>query len=107
MPARVSQEEAHRGHRGQARAGIGRGVVEEGRCKHRTCMQMLGLARGLRRCSDVYGNGVVGSVSPARSREQVISRCCGGVPNIQRRSREGEERSTATSSSAVDLPQLR
>jgi hypothetical protein len=68
-------------------------------------MQGLGLARGLRRCADVYGDGVVGSVSPARNREQVRSRCCGGVPNIQRRSREGEERSMATFSLAVDLPE--
>jgi hypothetical protein len=88
-------------------AGIGRGVVEEGRCRRRSCMQRLGMARGFRRCSDVYGNGVVGFVSPVRNREEVRSRCCGGVPSIQRRSREGEEWSTATSSSAVDLPQLR
>jgi hypothetical protein len=73
------------------RAGIGRGEVEVGRCRRRICMQGLALAHGLRRCSDVYGNGVVGSVSPARNREQVRSRCCGGVPNFQRRSREGEE----------------
>jgi hypothetical protein len=88
-------------------AGIGRGVVEEGRCRRRSCMQRLGMARGFRRCSDVYGNGIVGFVSHVRNREQVRSRCCVGVPSIQRRSKEGEERSAATSSSAVDLPQLR
>jgi hypothetical protein len=32
------------------------------------------------------------------------SRCRGGVPCKQRRSRDEEERSTATSSSVVDLP---
>jgi hypothetical protein len=67
-------------------------------------MQELGLAHGLRWCSDVYNNGIIGSVSPARNREQVRSRCYGGVPNIQRRSKDGEEQSTATSSSTVDLP---
>jgi hypothetical protein len=73
---------AHRGHRGQAMAGIGRGVVEEGRCRRRSCMQRLGMARGFRRCSDVYGNGVVGFISPVRNREQVRSRCCSGVPSF-------------------------
>jgi hypothetical protein len=56
-------------------------------------------------CSDVYGNGVVGFVSPVSKRGQVRSRCRGGVPGIQRRSREGEEWSTATSTSVIDLPE--
>jgi hypothetical protein len=34
---------AHRGHRGQERAGIGRGVVEESRRSRRSRMQRLGV----------------------------------------------------------------
>jgi hypothetical protein len=68
-------------------------------------MQRLGMARGFRRCSDVYGNGIIGFISPVRNREQVRSRCCGGVPSIQRRSREGKEWSMATFTPAVDLPE--
>jgi hypothetical protein len=67
-------------------------------------MQRLGKACGLLRCSEVYGNGVVGFVPPVSKRGHERSRCRGGVLCMQRRSREEEEQSTATSSSVVDLP---
>jgi hypothetical protein len=81
--------EAYRGRRGQARAGLGRGEVGEDGCRRRSCMQELGLGRGFRWGSDGYGNGDVGSASPARDRERVRPRRCGGAPSVQRRSREG------------------
>jgi hypothetical protein len=45
---------------------------------------------GFLRCSGVYGNGVVGLGSPVNKQGRVRSGCHGGVPCIQRRSREGE-----------------
>jgi hypothetical protein len=56
---------AYRGRRGQARAGLGRGEVGEDGCRCKSRMQELGLGRGFRRGSDGYGNGDVGSASPA------------------------------------------
>jgi hypothetical protein len=66
-------------------------------------MHRLGKACGFLRCSDDYGNGVVSLSFPVIKRVHVRSRCRGGVPCIQRRSGEGEERSTTTSTSIVDL----
>jgi hypothetical protein len=60
----------------------------------------------------VRGTPVLGGLRQRRRRlrfsyrqmRAVRSRCRGGVPCMQRRSREGEERSTATFSLVVDLP---
>jgi hypothetical protein len=51
-----------------------------------------GSACGFLRCSGVYGNGVVSLGSPVNKQGCVRSGCRGGVPCIQRRSREGEGR---------------
>jgi hypothetical protein len=51
-----------------------------------------GSARGFLRCAGVYGYGVVGLGSPVNKQGRVRSRCRGGVPCIQRGSREGEGR---------------
>jgi hypothetical protein len=83
------EEGANRGRRGQVRAGLDRGEVGKDGCRRRSRMQELGLGRGFYRGSDGYGNGDIGSASPARDREWVRSRHGGGAPSVQRRSREG------------------
>jgi hypothetical protein len=74
---------AYRGCRGQARVGVGRGEVGDGGGSRRCCMQELGLGRGFRRGSFVYGDGNVGSTFfQHESENKVRSRRCEGAPGF-------------------------
>jgi hypothetical protein len=87
------------------RVGIGRGVVEEGSGSHRACMQELGfgsrappVSRRLRQRRRPP------QLPPVNEQGHVTFGHHGDGTSIRTRSREGEERSTATFSLAIDLP---